>query len=440
MIRYTSILVSGALLLGGCSPGGGAAPKSTSETQAAECTSATQSCYCPDGTESGTQSCDAIEGLSACTCPANDLAGTLAPTDTSTPQQLCADLKGSGACDATSFASKEVPSSILFVVDRSGSMACNAPPVQSDDACNANPTRLDPGKPSKWETTVAALNGAFQSLSGTTSIVGLSLFSNDAYCGVDSTPSVELAAPTSVQLTALSDAMAASSPAGGTPIVGAVIEAYHHLHQDLHAPGNRYVVVMTDGEEDCGTKGDPTDAADIAAARAQLLDVEVEKAREANIRTFVIGSPGSEAARGFLSELAYRGGTARTPDCTHGDGGDGGVGDCHYDLTTDPDFAGVLAQALGSISGKAIGCEFQTPPGGATTLVNVQYSHAGSDPICFPQDTSPCDNGANGWQFGKDAAGNDDPSRVVLCGAACDTVRADPTASVDVILGCHAIH
>ena len=88
--------------------------------------------------------------------------------------------------------------------------------------------------------------------------------------------------------------MAGSSPAGGTPIVGGVIQAYHRLHEELHAPGNRYVVLITDGEETCGTKGDATDAADLEAARTQLLTVEVQKARDANIETFVVAVPGSE--------------------------------------------------------------------------------------------------------------------------------------------------
>ena len=101
--------------------------------------------------------------------------------------------------------------------------------------------------------------------------------------------------------------------------MGSTILAYNHLHQELKAQGNRYVVLITDGEESCGTAGDDQDPADLAAAQDRLLREEVMKAREANIRTFVIGAPGSEKARGFLSELAYLGGTARTADCVHGD-------------------------------------------------------------------------------------------------------------------------
>jgi hypothetical protein len=201
-------------------------------------------------------------------------------------------------------------------------------------------------------------------------------------------------------------------------------------------------VLITDGEEDCGSQGDGTDLADIAAARRRLLGAEVEKAREANIKTFVIGSPGSEKARAFLSELAYLGGTARAPDCVHGsvDGGVASdVGDCHFDLTTTTDFEGVLTSALTKVTGKAVGCVFEAPAGD-TSMLNVQYTQGGGDPLCFPEDDSkPCDDGASGWQFAKDVAGNVDTTHVVLCGSACDAVKADPTTVVDVVLGCPSI-
>jgi hypothetical protein len=425
-------IVGAALLLVGCSASGSSpAARRGSETtsQPTECASATQACYCPDGTLSGMQSCDAGR-LSSCTCPVTVAGVAPVPGD---PTRVCAELQSEGACSAVSYASEEVPSSILFVLDRSGSMACNPPPVQTVADCNADPTRADPNQPSRWEITVKALNDAFAALSTSAATIGLSLFNTDDYCGVDSAPTVELGPPTAVQLTALSEALSASSPAGGTPIVGAVITGYHHLHEELHAPGNRYVVLITDGEESCGTKGDEADKADLDAARTLLLGTEVQKAREANIKTFVIGAPGSEGARGFLSELAYLGGTARSPNCVHGSAD---TGDCHFDLTTESDFATVLRDALGQISGKALGCEFRTPLGSTGSLVNVQYSQNGGAPTCFAQDLAACDGGANGWQFAKDSFGNDDPTRVVLCGAACETVKADPTTVVDVVLGC----
>jgi von Willebrand factor type A domain len=396
------------------------------------CTVGSKACYCPDGRMSGTQFCDARQELSACQC-----ASTAAPVNagaTSDPTRVCSELSGMVGCEARSYVSPKVPSSMLFVIDRSGSMACNPPPVQTVEACNSDPKRADPAQPSRWEITVKALDEAFAGLSGSNASVGLSLFSTDGFCGVDSTPIVGLDAVKPDHLSSLSSAMDAASPAGGTPIVGSVIQAYHHLHEELKAVGNRYVVLITDGEESCGTKGLEDDKADLAAARQRLLQTEVKKARDANIRTFVIGAPGSEGARGFLSELAFLGGTARRADCVHGDA-NAPTGDCHFDLTQERDFAAVLRTTLGEVSGQAVTCEYQTPSG-SSGAANVQLSMGGAKPMCLLQDNMPCGGGANGWQFPKAADGSLDYSRVLLCGGACDAVKKDPTAVVDIILGC----
>jgi hypothetical protein len=45
-------------------------------------------------------------------------------------------------------------------------------------------------------------------------------------------------------------------------------------------------------------------------------------------------------------------------------------------------------------------------------------------------DRSPCDSGANGWQYSQDG------NTILLCGPTCDTVRKDRGARVDVVLGC----
>jgi hypothetical protein len=424
----------GAPFLTSGTGGSSANPGGPPVTPGGSCTpgASTTACYCPDGTLSGTQTCYAPGKLTVCDCPMHAL--TVQPTSSETPAQLCPELQGQATCSAKTYASEQVPSSILFVVDRSGSMDCNAPPVQTVEACNTVATRADPNQPSRWETTVKALNESFAGLAGSTASIGLTLFSNDGNCGVDPTPVVELGPSSAVQSNALSEALAAAKPAGGTPIVGSVVLAYKHLHEQLHATGNRYVVLITDGEEGCGTKGDEADKADIEAAKTMLLTTEVKKARDANIRTFVIGAPGSEGARGFLSELAFQGGTARSPSCVHGGTTEG---DCHFDLTQG-DFAQVLKDTLGKIGGKALGCEFQAPSEGHG-LVNVQFSQKGSAPTCLPQLTGACDAGGSGWQFGKNASGVTDENRVVLCGTACEQAIADPTTVVDVILGCGSI-
>jgi hypothetical protein len=395
------------------------------------CEPGQSTCYCADGQLSGTQACDARGQRSACQC---NVTASAEQGVTSMPTEVCAQLPGGATCAAKSFVSPQLPASVLFVVDRSGSMTCNAPPVQTVESCNLDPKRLDPSKPSRWEITTSALDETFGSLMGSAAAVGLSMFSVDGFCGVDSTPSVGLDAVSPRQHAALSEAMHNADPAGGTPIVGAVISAYRHLHQELHAAGNRFVVLITDGEESCGTGGDAANLADLEAARARLLQTEVQKARMANIRTFVVGTPGSEGARAFLSELAFQGGTARTPSCVHA-AASASTGDCHFDLTTEQDFAAVLGNTLGRIGSEARGCEFQTPGGGAGESLNVQVRSGAGAPSCLPSVAAGCGQGP-GFTYSRRADGTTDYGRVVLCGSSCEQVKSDPSAVVDIILGC----
>ncbi len=418
------------------------------------------SCYCPDGTQSGSQSCLAGGVLGACTGCKTQLAST--PTGATQPSAepvrdgaLCAKLKGQIGCTDQSFQSQKLPPSILFLLDRSGSMMCNAPEAgQSSEDCNAKAQTLFFDQPTKWAITTSALESMLMKLVDSGASAALSFFSNDDVCGVSSTPAVALAKVDASQVSAMTAALAATNPSGGTPIVGATILAYDHLYEEAGldasggcaqppcgAPGNRFVVLITDGADSCPME--PLQGACGGEACTDfLLDHAVSEARGVNIRTFVIGVPGSEPARGFLSELALRGGTAKNGGNCAADR-HAQSGDCHFDMTTSSDLASDLSAALDAISGAALSCEFpvpQVPDRAPSKNVNVQYRPGGDgDPVCLAYDERPCDGGADGWQFAKDAAGQDDLSRVVLCGTACDTVKSDPHVRVDVVLGCQAL-
>ncbi len=65
-----------------------------------------------------------------------------------------------------------------------------------------------------------------------------------------------------------------------------------------------------------------------------------------------------------------------------------------------------------------------------SVAVRLTTGDAGG-PRTVPRDESTrCGSGAEGWQF------NADESRLLFCGAACAEVSQDPTASVEVELGC----
>lgn len=391
-----------------------------------ECTPGKKaSCYCADGKRSGTQTCSSKGTLSTCEC---ELA--LNPLPTASTGGLCPSLANNTNCQATPYVSKELPTSMLFVLDRSRSMVCNLPPLQSSEDCEANPQPVDRLQPSKWRITRESLGTAFEELPNGP-LLGLAYFSNNGACGVNSEPAVALTALDDAQRNALTDSLNSVQPDGLTPIVGATILAYNHLHEEIEAPGNRYVVLITDGAESCNPE-----------AIDQLLQTEVKKARDANIRTFVIGAPGSEAARSLLSELAFRGGTATSNACKHDIDGPAEVGDCHLDMTTSTDFAAALTAALGTVSTAAQSCEFAVPPTSSLNDpndVNVQYTAGGSaKPECFLPVQGDCAS-VDGWQFAIGADGQPDHGKVVLCGEACTKVRADPAARVDILVGCEPI-
>jgi hypothetical protein len=387
----------------------------------------TQPCHCTDGSLAGTQTCaPRPEGgaeVGPCSgCPTPETAADAMGAE------LCAELQAQVGCEATTFRTQELPASVLFVVDRSGSMLCNAPPLQPSADCGVEP--VDPDMPSKWDITVQSLGQTFDDLVGRNVNAALAFFSLDGECATDSSPAVGLSALSQEHADALGTELDGQTAEGRTPIVSALINGYQYMHWEARAgcgvepcgaPGNRFVVLLTDGAESCASD----------EAQRRLLTETVADALQANIRTFVIGAPGSEPGRGFLSELAFQGGTARSDDCVHGAIGEGEPGDCHFDMTTTTDFAADLQAVLGDIGG-SVGCSFAVGVGS----VNVQYS-VGGEPTCLEQSESlPCDDGAQGWQFAKRPDGTDDRSQVVICGSACDAIRNDSDAQVDIVLGC----
>jgi len=336
-------------------------------------------------------------------------------------------------CAQTSEIAQLPQVNLLFVLDRSKSMECNPPPLTTSTQCEMDLVRVDMDLPNKWEITREALSAAIRALPSKT-VVGISYFSNGDACGVHSRPRIALRPLMAQHIAAIDASLSTVVPGGATPLVGATILAYRHLHDaalDGRVSGDSFVVLLTDGEQsdDCY---DAQRCSDAESCTDVLLKEEVGKASGpgVNIRTFVIGVPGSEHAVNVLSQIALKGGTAR-------EGCDASLGNCHFDMSSSLEtFASDLAAALEQIVGRALSCELRLPEGteGADRdSVNVVYSS--SAPSIAPRvvpydDTMPCDQGADGWQYA------DDAKSVRLCGRACDEARKDDAGRIDVVLGC----
>ncbi len=334
------------------------------------------------------------------------------------------------------------PANLLFVIDKSGSMNCNPP--EGDPAKNARcanfPVQEDPNVDSKWEVTRDALANALDSLAGQTNVsVGLMLFPVPerapssaspaaAECYVDGVADVEVGQLDTQARDDLGMVLDAVTPLGETPIVGATMNGYNYLSEGIRAgevEGNHFVVLLTDGAETCAR-----------GLLSELVNVHVPNARgDWNIRTFVIGVPGSEQARSLLSDIAWEGGTATSTTCSHGSR-QADEGDCHFDMTESADLAADLNAALQEISRtRILSCDYaipENPTGGDVDLgkVNITFTPGNGDPERILQDTTGDCDAVDGWRY------NDAKTRILLCGDVCDRVQADPEGQVSIVLGC----
>lgn len=188
------------------------------------------------------------------------------------------------ACGVSTIPTERVPGSLLIVFDRSGSMS--------------DPPGGGSSGPSKWELARTAINNVLASVSDELS-AGLMLFPSDGDCGVPSTPNVPVA-PLSTSRAQIASALASTGPGGNTPAFDALLAGYEHLNT-LTTPGQRGVVLVTDGGETCSL-----DQRDAVLAR-------VRTEHDANNRlTFAVGL---SYADNNLSTIAYNGGTPRSSTC-----------------------------------------------------------------------------------------------------------------------------
>lgn len=232
--------------------------------------------------------------------------------------------------------------------------------------------------------------------------------------------------------------LSAYRPGGATP-TSATLDGLRPRIIEFAATGDAtQVVLVTDGAPNCNaavkcdssscipdieaaitTQGSPCgqprsccDASFGANAGANCIDGDATEAAvralfEANVRTFVVGLPGSEAYAKTLDRLAVAGGSAR-------------VGTPRYYAAGDSD---ALSTALLEIGGAVtIPCEVgleQSPDNPA--LVNVYF-----DGELVPRDAQ------NGWDYAGDTA-------LTLGGSACQRLQAGAVHEVQIAYGCETI-
>lgn len=218
----------------------------------------------------------------------------------------------------------------------------------------------------------------------------------------------------------------------GTPIEGALrgVTEFCKQYQKAHTDVQCVAVLVTDGKPEyaSGCSQDKDALAGIAKA-----------AHDLGVTTFAVGLQGADFT--LLDKIAQQGGA---PDCDKNS--------TAYACNVSSG-ASKLADALNSIrdtvvktvthtvvethvESSALPCEWAIPaqPDGRTfdpDKVNIRWKTASAE-TTFVRVNSEAHCQANGWHF--DNAAN--PTRLVACPQACDAIKAEPNAKLDVLLGC----
>ncbi len=302
---------------------------------------------------------------------------------------------GDGACVSVSKMADKIPLDMVVGLDTSFSM-------DFDD---------------KWTNVKAALesfvtNPAYADLG-----IGLQFFPIRKQCSVPDYQALAVALGPEAQVsTPITQALDAQMMAGGTPTVPLLqgLVAYLQAHPN---PAHKPVIVLaTDGVPDDAcispVDGETPNSLDNAIAVAAAA-----YAATPSIPTFVIGV-GSDLTA--LNGIAQAGGTGQATLVDTG-------GNAQQQFLS----------ALDAARRLAIPCDFAIPDqsGLDPAQTNVVYAPAGApqQQFLFVGDVTGCSKAStNGWYFDNPTA----PTKVILCDAACDMVKADDRGQVNVVFGC----
>jgi hypothetical protein len=304
------------------------------------------------------------------------------------------------ACAAETTRAQQLPLDIYIMLDQSGSMGDN----------------VTGG--TKWSVIKLALATFLSQPTLTGVSVGLQYFPiNNDSCTVNdyATPAVEIAPLTAPQQQAIALSLNQHGPTTNTPTGPALQGAINHCKTWGAAHTDHVVITIlaTDGDPTACT---PQDIPGIAAIAATGV------AGTPKVLTFVIGVGTSQAN---MNAIAAGGGTSTA-----------------FLVDTGGNVQQQFLDALNVIRGAALGCVYKLPsPDGGTPdydKVNVQYTPNGTGtPVMFPRvdGQASCPGSGDAWYYDNPSA----PTQIILCPSTCNTVKADTSGLVDVLLGCKTI-
>jgi hypothetical protein len=337
-----------------------------------------------------------------------------------------------GSCgqQAVSATTKQV--NVLLVIDKSGSMSDTPQGFTTD----------------KWSALTTALTSALSAVKNDLSF-GMELF--PAVQGTCKTNCCDLPAAPGIAVPIESGAtgvpkiiaaLKATAPGGGTPTAAALERALDYFKTGAGAslPGDRYVLLATDGGPDCNSKltcgasqcttnldgqcplpdaGNHNCCDPAFAGGAYCLDETgtkdaIQALKDAGVKTFVVGIPGTEAYATSLDTFAETGGEV-SPSAPP-----------KYFAVSESAGVSGLTDVLTSITRTLItSCRLrlaEEPP--AKDRLNV-YVDGKEIPA----------SGADGWTLDETTS----PPTVVLLGKTCAAVESTGAQSVRIVYGCPTV-
>lgn len=249
----------------------------------------------------------------------------------------------------------------------------------------------------------------------------------------DSIPMAPMGDMSGAQRTAIFNSLMTVPLGQGTPTLDAYTYALENVvlaPAQQAFPGDPYILLITDGLPtlDLGCYNVNGSLDDSSVPSAPIV-AKVADAMSRGVKTFIIGSPGSEEGKSWLSAAARAGGTG-TAGCS-----DNGPTYCHMDMTTAPDFSVALRNGLAQVMHTVSGCKYVVPTestDGTQTvdpaLISpiIQYSD-GSSELATADSTGAC--AGEGYRLNS-------ATELEFCPTTCARMQADGGAVIQFLFGC----
>jgi hypothetical protein len=404
-----------------------------------------------------------IVAVAACADSARDGFGTeLEPTPIGNEGGL-GEGGGDGAfagCGSATYQAKALPAAMMFVLDKSGTMAAGGK-YASAQAAIAQAIDLD-----TFDTMHIGLLGyPTSNVAGPACLLGLPVL-----CGVSGLPQVPLALAGKDKSSASSGVrhsiyqwLVANAPQPGNGDANPTFDALTTGINALKAwpiAGKRILFYITDGGASCASLSSRPGYTDGNGCNDwEHPDTIVTLVKQAHddaaksINTIIVGVPGADShgedanvppysVRLALSAYAAAGSPATIPATCTGktytqSNTDPSVA-CHFDMTTGTYSATTLGDAITSIRGQLLGCTYELPPSQSGGQVDKESVNVRSGSAAAQQDLYRRKDATNAcasdgcWDYTPDG-------KIELLGKACDDVKSKTDAKVEIVVGCKTI-